>query len=83
MSFIDLIKQIECFPDRCPDHVTSINELPLVTNMLVKVIKQFLWNLDADLRHTLVFGEESLQRVVHQTNPNQSPVPHSDCGENE
>ena len=44
--------------DRCPDRVASINELSLVTDMLVKVIKQFLGNLNADLRHTVAFAEE-------------------------
>jgi len=32
--------------------------------MLVKIIEQLLWDFDADLRHTLVFAEEYLQRVA-------------------
>jgi hypothetical protein len=42
----------------------SIDEFSLVTDVFVEVIKQFLRNLDADLRHTLVFAEEYLQRVA-------------------
>ncbi len=67
MSLVDLIKHIECFSDRCPDRVASIDEFSLVTDMLVEVIKQFLGNLNADLRHTYVFSEEYLQRVAHHT----------------
>ena len=66
VSFIDLIKHIEHFPDRSLDCVASIDELPLVTNVLVKVMKQFLWGLNADLRHTIVFLEEYLQRVAQR-----------------
>jgi len=52
VSFIDLIEHIECFADRCANRIASIDELSLVADVLVEVIKQFLGNLDADLRHT-------------------------------
>ena len=64
---IDLIKHIERFPDRCPNCVASVDELSLVTDVLVEVIKQFLGNLYANLRHTLVFAEEYLQSVAQHT----------------
>jgi len=67
MSFIDLIEHTECFANRGPDRVASVDELPVVTDVLVEIIKQFLRNLDADLRHTLVFVEKYLQRDANHT----------------
>ena len=67
VSSIDLIEHIERFSDRCSNRVASVDELSLVTDVFVEVIEQFLGNLDADLRHTLVFTEEYLQRVAQYT----------------
>jgi hypothetical protein len=39
MSLVDLIEHIERFSDRCPDRVASIDELSLITNVLVEVIE--------------------------------------------
>ena len=64
MPLIDLIEHIQRLPDRCPDRVASIDELSVVTDVLIEVFKQFLGDLNADLRHTLVFVEEYLQRVA-------------------
>lgn len=69
VPFIDLIEHIERLADRCPNRVASIDELPLVTDVLVEVIKQFLRDLDADLRHTLVFSEEYLHSVAQHIGP--------------
>lgn len=49
------------------NRVASVDELSLVTDVLVEVIKQLLGDLDADLRHTLVFAEKYLQRVAQHT----------------
>jgi len=59
-----LIEHIECLADRCPDRVASVDELSVVTDVFVEVIKQFLRDFDADLRHTLVFAEEYLHSVA-------------------
>lgn len=67
VSFIDLIEHTECFADRRPDRVASVDKLAFVADVFVEVIKQFLGNLDADLRHTLVFTKEYLQRVAQYT----------------
>ena len=67
VSPIDLIEHVECFSDRCPNRIASVDELSLVTDVFVEVIEQFLGDLDADLRHTLVFAEEYLQRVAQHT----------------
>lgn len=68
MTFVDFIEQIERFPDRCSNRVASVDELSLVADVFVEVIKQFLGYLDADLRHTIVFAEEYLQSVAqHRT----------------
>lgn len=77
MSLVDLIEQIERFSDRCPDRVASIDELSLVTDMLVKVIKQFLGNFNADLRHTLIFAEEYLHSVAQHHGLIYSPPQHT------
>jgi len=42
VSFIDPIEHIECFADRCSNRVASVDELSLVTDVLVEVIKQLL-----------------------------------------
>ena len=73
VSLINLIEHIECFSDRCPNRIASVDELSLVTNVLVEVIKQFLGNLDADLRHVFVFAEEYLQRVAQHTGLARKP----------
>jgi len=44
VSFIDPIEHIECFADRCSNRVASVDELSLVTDVLVEVIKQ-LWGI--------------------------------------
>ena len=77
MSFINLIEHIECFADRCSDRVASIDELPLVTDVLIEIIKQFLGNLNADLRHTLLFAEEYLQIVAQHHGLIYGPPQHT------
>ena len=67
VSSIDLIEHVERFPDRCSNRIASVDELSLVTDVFVEVIEQFLGDLDADLRHTLIFAEEYLQRVAQHT----------------
>ena len=73
VSLINLIEHIECFSDRCPNRIASVDELSLVTDVFVEVIEQFLGDLDADLRHTLVFTEEYLQRVAQHTGLARGP----------
>jgi len=66
VSFIDLIEHIECFADRCSNRVASVDELSLVTDVLVEVIKQLLGI------STLTFGIRSYSQrnifsVSHST----------------
>lgn len=53
VTLIDLIKNVQCLPDRRTYCIAPVYELPLIPYMLVKVIEQFFWNLDAYFRHIL------------------------------
>ena len=64
MSRIDLVEQVQRFPDRGADRVAAVDELPVVADVLVEVVEQFLWDLHAYLRHVPVFAEPSHQRTA-------------------
>lgn len=63
MLFIDFIQHIECFSNRCPDSVTTIDEFAVLPNMLIEVIHQFGWDFDRYFRHTTIIRQEELNII--------------------
>ena len=53
VPFVDFIENVQRLPDRRTYGIASVYELPIIPYVLVEVIKQFFWNLDAYFRHIL------------------------------
>jgi len=47
---IDFIKDVQGFSDRRADRVTPIHELAILADVLIEIVEQLFWNLDAYYR---------------------------------